>query len=125
MWYAAATGDSTAQQTALGLLEALYANMGPAGVTVPETRADFERFLDPVFIPAGWSGTMGNGEQIAPGVTFFGLRESIYENDPAIDEVLAFANGTGPAPTFEYHRSWAQMDLANAFADYAHLFPEG
>jgi hypothetical protein len=125
MWYAAATGDSAAQQTALGLLEALYENMGPAGITVPEERADYDRFLDEVFIPAGWSGTMGNGEQIAPGVTFFGLRESLYAGDPNIDEVLAYANGTGPAPTFEYHRSWAQMDIANAFADYAHLFPSG
>jgi hypothetical protein len=125
MWYAAATGDSTAQQTALALLEALYANMGDAGVTVPELREDYDRFLDPVFIPPGWQGTMGNGEQIAPGVTFFELRESLYQNDPAIGEVLAYANGTGPAPTFEYHRSWAQMDLANAFADYAHLFPGG
>lgn len=125
IWYAAATGDSTAQQTALGLLEALYANMGDAGVTTVEEREDYDRFLDEVFIPAGWQGVMGNGEQIQPGVTFFDLRQSLYQNDPNIDEVLAYANGTGPVPTFEYHRSWAQMDIANAFADYARLFPSG
>lgn len=127
MWYAAATGDTGAQQLALDLLEALYANMGDVGVAVPEQRADYDRFLDEVFIPEGWSGQMGNGEQIAPGVTFFDLRESLYQDDPAIDEVLAYAADpdNAPVPTFTYHRSWAQMDIANAFADYAHLFPNG
>jgi len=110
---------------ALDLLEALYANMGDAGVTTVETRDDYDRFLDEVFIPQGWTGQMGNGEQIQNGVNFYEMRESIYENDPNIDQVLAFANGTGPVPSFEYHRSWAQMDIANAFSDYAHLFPEG
>jgi hypothetical protein len=125
MWYAAATGDTAAQDMSLDLLEALYANMGDAGVTTVEEREDYDRFLDEVFIPQGWTGQMGNGEQIQNGVTFFDIRESIYQDDPNIDEVLAYANGTGPVPTFEYHRSWAQMDIANAFADYAHLFPEG
>jgi hypothetical protein len=125
MWYAAASGDTAAQDMALGLLEGLYALMGDQGVTVVEERSDYERFLDEVFIPSGFQGTTATGEQIAPGVTFFDLRETLYENDPAIDEVLAFASGTGPVPTFEYHRSWAQMDIANAFADYAHLFPNG
>jgi hypothetical protein len=134
MWYAAATGDTMAQQTALGLLEALYANMGDSGVTVPETRTDYARFLDEwdagsqqgIFIPPGWQGTMGNGEQIQPGVTFLDLR-SFYLDDPNIDQVLAYAQdpANAPEPTFEYHRSWAQMDIANAFADYAHLFPNG
>jgi Glycosyl hydrolase family 48/Cellulose binding domain/Bacterial Ig domain len=125
MWYAAATGDTASQEMALDLLEALYANMTDTGITTVETREDYDRFLDPVFVPPGWTGVMGNGEQIQSGVTFYDIRESIYENDPRIDEVLAYANGTGPAPTFEYHRSWAQMDIANAFADYAHLFPSG
>jgi hypothetical protein len=125
MWYAAATGDTAAQDMALDLLEALYANMGADGVTTVETREDYDRFLDEVYIPPGWTGQMGNGEQLQSGVNFFEMRESIYQNDPNIDQVLAFANGTGPAPTFEYHRSWAQMDIANAFSDYAHLFPEG
>jgi hypothetical protein len=125
MWYAAATGNAPAQQTALGLLNALVANEDAQGVSTPETREDYERFNNTVFIPSGFSGDMGNGEQIAPGVTFYDLRESIYQNDPMIDEVLAFANGTGPAPTFRYHRFWAQADIAIAFADYAFLFPEG
>ena len=125
MWYAAATGDTASRDMAEDLLEALYANMEDRGITTVETREDYDRFLDEVYIPPGWTGVMGNGEQIQNGVTFYDLRESIYENDPNIDEVLAFANGTGPAPTFRYHRSWAQMDIANAFADFAHLFPEG
>ncbi|QSB13079.1 cellulose binding domain-containing protein [Natronosporangium hydrolyticum] len=136
LWYAAATGDTDAQETALGLIEALYANMGDLGVTVTEERPDYERFLDVhndppgfedgPFIPSGFSGQMGNGELVEPGVTFYDLR-SFYADDPNIDQVLAYAQDpdNAPVPTFEYHRSWAQMDVAMAFADYALLFPNG
>ncbi|MGW2198747.1 glycoside hydrolase family 48 protein, partial [Streptosporangium sp. NPDC001682] len=31
--------------------------------------------------------------------------------------------GTGPAPSFNYHRFWAQVDVAVALAEYGRLFP--
>jgi hypothetical protein len=125
IWYAAATGDTEAQETGLGLLEALLANADAQGVATPETREDYDRFNDTVFVPNGFSGEMANGEAIQPGSTFISLRESIYEGNPDLARVMAYANGTGPAPTFEYHRFWAQVDVAAGFADYAFLFPEG
>ncbi len=36
----------------------------------------------------------------------------------------AYLNG-GAAPTFNYNRFWAQVDVATGYADYARLFPEG
>jgi hypothetical protein len=35
--------------------------------------------------------------------------------------VEAYLNG-GPAPTFEYHRLWAQTDIAMAMSTYEELF---
>src|SRR5690606_1298842 len=123
MWYAAATGDTAAHDMALDLIEGLYAQMGPAGVTTVETREDFDRLNDPVFVPPGFSGTMPNGDQIVQGATFDSIR-SFYHDDPDWPQVEAYIEGTGPAPTFEIHRFWAQSDIALAFGDYAMLFGE-
>ena len=40
-------------------------------------------------------------------------------------DVQAYLDGTGPAPTFTFHRFWAQSDIAMAYADYGRLFPNG
>jgi hypothetical protein len=122
MWYAAATGDTEAQQMALDLIEGLYGHRDAEGISVTESRADYNRFDDPVFIPQGWTGEMANGDPINSNSTFISIR-SFYLDDPDWAEVQAYLNG-GPVPTFNYHRTWAQMDAAIAFADYAHLFPE-
>ncbi|MGP4115233.1 glycoside hydrolase family 48 protein [Streptomyces sp. 4N509B] len=120
-YYAAASGDQAAQDTAAGLLDAVWANSDPLGVSVPETQAHFERFDDEVFVPEGFSGTMPNGDVIEPGATFESLR-TFYHDDPAWPQVEAYLNG-GEAPTFNYHRFWAQADTAIALATYSELFP--
>jgi hypothetical protein len=33
------------------------------------------------------------------------------------------ASAAGPAPTFHYHRFWAEVDIATAFDTFASLFP--
>jgi hypothetical protein len=124
MWYAAATGDTDAQAMSLALIEALYANSDSQGVSTVEEREDFDRLNDPVFVPDGFSGTMPNGDVIEPGSTFDSIR-SFYLDDPEWDQVQAYIDGTGPVPSFEIHRFWAQTDIAMAFADYAFLFGEG
>lgn len=122
-YYAAATGDTAARDTAAGLLDALWANSDGLGIAVPEERGDFSRFNDPVYIPSGWSGQMPNGDVIEPGSTFDSIR-SFYHDDPDWPKVEAHLNG-GPAPTFEYHRFWAQADIAIAMATYSELFGDG
>ena len=131
MWYAAASGDTAAKDTAKGLLDALHANSDAEGVSTVETRGDYARFDDVynsstnqgLYIPPGWSGTMPNGDEIAPGKSFLDIR-SFYRNDPDWPKVQAHLDG-GPAPEFRYHRFWAQADIAMAYADFGLLFPNG
>lgn len=121
LYYSAATGDDTSQQIAKELLDrtaALYTD--DKGVSVPETRADYSRFADTVYVPAGWTGTMPNGDQIHSGSTFISIR-SKYQSDPDWPKVQAYLDG-GPAPTFNYHRFWAETEVALANGLYYKLF---
>ncbi|WP_392676137.1 glycoside hydrolase family 48 protein [Streptomyces sp. LN785] len=122
-YYAAKSGDAAAGALAKALLDAMALNADDKGIAVPETRADYNRFDDKVFVPEGWSGDMPNGDTVEPGVTFIGLR-SWYRDDPDWPKVQAYLDG-GAAPTFTYHRFWAQAALALAFSIYAELLVEG
>ena len=122
MYYAARANHAEARDTAKALLDAVWENRDDKGVSVEETRADYERVADPVYVPPGWTGTMPNGDPINSNSTFMSIR-SFYEDDPDWPRVQAFLNGTGPAPTFNYHRFWAQVDVAVALAEYGRLFP--
>ena len=131
MWYAAKSGNVAAKTASKGLIDALNANADAKGVSVPEEQGHFNRFDDVynastgqgVYIPPGWTGTMPNGDQIKPGVSFLDIR-SFYKKDPDWPKVQAYLDG-GPAPVFNYHRFWAQSDIAMAYADYGRLFPNG
>ncbi|MEU8607459.1 glycoside hydrolase family 48 protein [Actinoplanes sp. NPDC048791] len=130
-YYAAKSGNARAKTAAKGLLDAIWAYKDPKGVSVTETRADYNRMDDRydaatgqgIYIPPGWSGKMPNGDEIKPGVSFLDIR-SFYKNDPDYPKVDAYLKG-GAAPTFNYHRFWAQVDVATGYADFARLFPNG
>ncbi|GLY00581.1 cellulose 1,4-beta-cellobiosidase [Actinoplanes sp. NBRC 101535] len=130
-YYAAKSGNTQAKTAAKGLLDAIWAYKDSKGVSVSETRADYNRFDDVynastgqgIYIPPGWTGEMPNGDVIKPGVSFLDIR-SFYRDDPDFPKVQAYLNG-GAAPTFNYHRFWAQVDVATGYADYARLFPQG
>lgn len=139
-WYAAKEGATTlgtqAKNTAKGLLDRMILlkpnDSTGKGIVVPETRTDYNRFDDVwnstsqtgLYIPSGFNGTMPSGAQINSSSTFQSIRP-FYATDPAWGPVQAYLNGTGPAPTFQYHRFWAQADIAMAFADFGTLFPAG
>jgi len=145
-YYAARAGNTalgtTAKNTAKGLLDRLLLLKETKGITVCETRSDYERFNDVwnsstqkgVFVPSTFSGTMPNGDAVNSSSTFLSMR-SFYLNDPTptctggpgsgMTAITAFMNGTGPAPQFRYHRFWAQADIAMALADFGSLFPNG
>ncbi|MGR6973808.1 glycoside hydrolase family 48 protein [Streptomyces cynarae] len=119
-YYAAKSGDATAKSTAKALLDGMWANYQDSlGIAVPETRADYNRFGDTVYVPSGWSGTMPNGDAVNSSSTFTSLR-SFYKNDPAWSKIEAYLKG-GAAPSFTYHRFWAQADIALAMGSYAEL----
>ncbi|MFI6349008.1 glycoside hydrolase family 48 protein [Streptomyces sp. NPDC050560] len=128
MYYAAGSGDTEAQATAEGLLDALVANQDDIGIAVPEQRADYDRFDDPYdpatgqgpYVPDGWTGTMPNGDTIDNSSTFESIR-SFYEDDPDWSKVQDYLDG-GEAPAFTYHRFWSQSEIATAFAIHVDLF---
>ncbi|WP_405145154.1 cellulose binding domain-containing protein [Sphaerisporangium sp. NBC_01403] len=123
MYYAAKANNTAAKNLAKSLLDGIWKNNQDAkGVSVPETKADYNRLDDPIYIPAGWSGKMPNGDPINSSSTFISIR-SWYKNDPDWPKVQNYLNGTAPAPTFNYHRFWAQADVAIALAEYGRLFP--
>ncbi|MFL6144589.1 MAG: glycoside hydrolase family 48 protein [Labedaea sp.] len=123
MYYAARSGDTASRDLAKNLLDAMWAapNQDAKGISVPETREDYNRFDDPVFLPSGFNGTMSNGDPLNASSTFMGIR-SWYTSDPAWPQVQTYLNG-GAAPTFRYHRFWAEADIAMAMADFGRLFP--
>ncbi|MGW2747268.1 glycoside hydrolase family 48 protein [Streptomyces sp. NPDC001450] len=119
-YYAAKSGDATAKSTAKALLDGMWANYQDSlGIAVPETRSDYSRFGDSVYVPSGWSGTMPNGDAINSSSTFSSIR-SFYKNDPAWSKIEAYLKG-GAAPVFTYHRFWAEADIALAMGSYAEL----
>jgi hypothetical protein len=120
LYYAAATGDTAAQTLGKGLLDALSAHTDTKGIAVAETRTDYQRFDDAVFVPSGWTGKMPNGDTVNSSSTFQSIR-SFYTKDPDYAKVQAYLQG-GAAPSFTYHRFWAQADIAMAFAVYSELF---
>ncbi|BEL07545.1 glycoside hydrolase family 48 protein [Actinoplanes sichuanensis] len=130
-FYAAKSGNAQAKAAAKGLLDAIWAFKDSKGVSSTETRADYNRMDDVynastgqgIYIPPNWTGKMPNGDVIKPGVSFLDIR-SFYRNDPDFPKLDAYLKG-GPAPTFNYHRFWAQVDVATGYAEYARLFPQG
>ncbi|MES9522988.1 glycoside hydrolase family 48 protein [Streptomyces capoamus] len=119
-YYAAKSGDSAAKSTAKALLDGMWNNYQDSlGIATPETRTDYSRFNDSVYVPAGWTGTMPNGDTVNSSSTFTSIR-SFYKNDPNWSKIEAYLKG-GAAPVFTYHRFWAQADIAMAMGSYAEL----
>ncbi|MEV6957868.1 glycoside hydrolase family 48 protein [Streptomyces sp. NPDC051207] len=119
-YYADRSGDTEAATTAKALLDGMWKNhQDDLGIAVQETRSDYNRFNDSLYVPSGWTGTMPNGDVINSSSTFASIR-SFYKNDPAWSKIEAYLAG-GAAPTFTYHRFWAQADIALAMGSYAEL----
>ncbi|MFD5249791.1 glycoside hydrolase family 48 protein [Amycolatopsis sp. NPDC058340] len=126
--YAARSGNAQARTVGEGLLDAMLAHTDSIGIAVPETRTDYNRFDDEydsstgegVYVPPGWTGTMPNGDPIAAGADFLSIR-SFYRDDPQWPKVQSYLDG-GAAPTFTYHRFWAQAEIATAFSLHVQLF---
>ncbi len=85
------------------------------GVTNNETRADYKNFNAGVYIPPGYQGKLANGAVATSNATFMTLRPQ-YRQDSEFAKVQNYLNG-GPAPTFRYHRFWAEVEAAVAFAN--------
>ena len=130
-YYAAKSGNTTAETAAQNILDVIHKFYADSlGFSAPETRTDYKNFTVPystsgqegVFIPSSWTGTYPGGVKLSSSTnTFLSLRPW-YTSDPAWPKVQAYLNG-GPAPVFNYHRFWAESDIATAFDAFAYLFP--
>ncbi len=116
------TYDDAARVLAKELLDRMWIlYRDEKGLSVTEKREDYKRFFEQtVYIPNGWQGKMPNGDVIKPGVKFNEIR-SKYKQDPDYQK-LETAYKAGKAPEFNYHRFWAQCDIAIANGTYAILF---
>jgi len=141
-WGSSGTPDATSQALAKSLLTGIWTNYRDSiGISVAETRGDYctttassstnggttlnGGFGATVFVPSAWvPGTMPAGEDVtvSPQPTFLSLRPK-YKEDPSYPLVQSGCAGTGAGPTFNYHRFWAQVDMASAYLVYANLFP--
>jgi len=132
MYYAAKSGDTTAETAAQNIIDVIHQFYGDSvGFSAPETRTDYSNFtsafntsnFEGLFIPSGWTGSYPglSGNITSADNTFLSIRPW-YTSVPNYDEVQNNLNG-GPAPTFNYHRFWAEVDIATAFDSFAFLFP--
>ncbi|WP_299898833.1 glycoside hydrolase family 48 protein [uncultured Aquimarina sp.] len=129
IYYAAATQkhatfDTDARDLAKEVLDRMWNTYrDDKGVSSPEDRGDFARiFEQEVYVPNGFTGTMPNGDVIEPGVSFLDIR-SDYKNDPEFDR-LQTAYNAGEEYTQRYHRSWAQIEVALANAEFGFFFSD-
>jgi endoglucanase len=132
IYYAAATKkystlDIASRDLAKQLLDRMwtkYYDANGKGVSVVEARGDYKRiFEEEVYVPAGWTGTMPNGDVIRSGVKFIDIR-SKYKSDPDFPALQAAYNA-GTSFQKKYHRFWAQTDIALANAEYGYFFAGG
>jgi hypothetical protein len=130
-YYAAKSGDTTARTDAQNILDAAHKFYADSlGYAAPETRTDYKNFTSPyngtnlegVFIPSNWSGHYPGGIPVNSSTNTFLSIRPWYIGDPQWSKVQTYLNG-GPAPTFHYHRFWAEVDIATAFDTFASLFP--
>jgi hypothetical protein len=124
--YGVKAGHSQSLTVAKQLLDSMWATTRDSkGFGVKEKRVDYLRFDDPydsgtgsgVYVPNGWTGTNGQGATINANSTFLSLRPK-YQSDPSWPKLQAYLAG-GKAPSWTYHRLWAQADAAMAMLDYA------
>jgi Glycosyl hydrolase family 48/Cellulose binding domain/Putative Ig domain len=131
-YYAAKSGNTTAETDAQNIIDVIHQFYGDSlGYSAPETRTDYSNFTsaynttnyEGVYIPSGWSGTYPGvtGDVTSADNTFLSIRPW-YTSVADYDEVQNYLNG-GPAPVFNYHRFWAESEIATAFDAFAYLFP--
>ncbi|OYO67608.1 exoglucanase, partial [Lachnotalea glycerini] len=123
LYYSKASGDDESRVLAKELLDrtwTLYRD--EKGVSCTEYIDPTRYFEQEVYVPEGFTGTMPNGDEIKNGIKFLDIR-SKYKDDPNYENLLNAYN-TGTDMEINYHRFWAQCDVAIANGLYSILFGE-
>ncbi|MGE5290491.1 MAG: glycoside hydrolase family 48 protein, partial [Micromonosporaceae bacterium] len=130
-YYAAKSGNTTAETFAQNIIDVIHKFYADSlGFSAPETRTDYSNFnvayntsnYEGVYIPSGWTGTYPGGVNLSSSTNTFLSIRPWYTSDPQWSKVQTYLNG-GAAPVFNYHRFWAEVDIATAFDAFAYLFP--
>jgi Glycosyl hydrolase family 48/Cellulose binding domain/Bacterial Ig domain len=130
-YYAAKANDAAAETAAQTILDVLHKFFQDSlGYSAPETRDDYSNFTskyntsnyEGVYVPSNWSGTYPGGIPVNSSTNTFLSIRPWYIGDPQWSKVQAALN-SGTSPTFNYHRFWAEADVATAFESFAMLFP--
>ncbi|HWB37173.1 MAG TPA: glycoside hydrolase family 48 protein, partial [Rugosimonospora sp.] len=74
LYYAKATNNTAAQTLGKNLLDAVSSHTDAKGIAIPETRSDYNRFDDAVYVPSGWTGRMPNSDPVNSSSTFISIR---------------------------------------------------
>ena len=113
------THDQSMRAARLGrqLLDRLWMQRDSYGLSVAEERGDYVRYRDRVPVPRDYRGMTPQGVAIDSESTFISLRPQ-YLGDPGFHYVEK-AIDAGEKPVFRYHRFWAQVEAALAYADAA------
>jgi hypothetical protein len=102
------------------------AHRDPSGITHAETRADYQHMADSVYIPANFAGKMPDGRPIAADLTTFLSIRSFYQDATEYNTLVTYLadldNTT--APSYNYHRFWANCEFAMACAAIHHYFAD-
>jgi hypothetical protein len=126
-WYAAKSGDEDAKRVAKHLLDTMYKKYrDDKGIAVVEERSDYHRFFDQeVYIPKNWTGKNAQGAILKNGIKFIDQRPKYKQdvNYPMLERAFA-SGGSGEKFEITYHRFWAQVDIAVAFATFGILYPD-
>ena len=109
LWYSMKDEDYEGQHLVADVMEAIENYRDDLGYATTEQREDYSNFGEETYIPSGWSGKNAQGANIKSGATFIDIRPK-YKEDPDWLQVEDFLNG-GNAPTFTYHRFWAQTEI--------------
>ncbi len=125
MYYAARANHTGAKNMAKAILDGIWLNQDAKGVSVPETKADYNRLDDAGLRAPGLDrhDAERRPDQLQTRPSCRSARST--RTTPTSPKVQAYLDGTGPAPTFNYHRFWAQVDVAVAMGEYGRLFPNG
>jgi len=130
-YYAAKSGDTTTETAAQNIIDIIHQFYGDSlGYSAPESRTDYSNFNvawntkndEGVYIPSNWTGTYPDGVSLSSSTNTFLSIRPWYTSLTGWSNVQSYLNG-GAAPTFHYHRFWAEADIATAFDAFAYLFP--
>ncbi|ORX43945.1 cellulase Cel48A precursor [Piromyces finnis] len=112
MWVSMRDGDQEGINLSIEVMDAIENYKDDLGYSSHEARGDYDKFGGEVYIPSGWTGKNAQGANIKSGVTFIDIRPK-YKQDPDWAQVEEYLNGGNP-PEFNYHRFWAQTEIAVA-----------